>query len=220
MIETGIYFGDVHSYYDLNLVLSSVTIPPAKPKTNYIDIPGGDGSIDLTEAHGEIKYNNRECTFTFTVIPGDELTFEERKTKVSNALNGLKCRIILDKEPAWYYNGRLTVDEYKQDKNLLQIIITATVEPYKYKSSETVVTYAVEADENKLFLIKNARKSVVPLIATDVQLQVTFDGAIYTLNPGTHTVPQINLKSGDNQFKIMGVGASGKVTFTFQEGAL
>lgn len=220
MIETGIYFGDVHSYYDLNLVLSSVTIPPAKPKTNYIDIPGGDGSIDLTEAHGEIKYNNRECTFVFTVIPGDELTFEERKTKVSNALNGLKCRIILDKEQAWYYNGRLTVDEYKQDKNLLQIIITATVEPYKYKLSETVATFAVEAYEEKLFIIKNARKSVVPTIVTDAHLQITFEGEVRTVLPGTHVIPQINLKSGDNQFKIMGVGSIGKVTFTFQEGAL
>lgn len=220
MIETGIYFGDVHSYYDLHLILSSVTIPPAQPKTNYIDIPGGDGSIDLTEAHGEIKYKNRECSFVFTVAPGDPLTFEERKSKVSNALNGLKCKIILDKDSSWCYNGRLNVNEYKQDKNLLKITITATVEPYKYKLSETVVTFAVEADDDKLFLIKNARKSVVPTITTNVQLQVTFNGATYTLNPGTHRILEINLKSGDNIMKIMGVGAAGKVTFTFQEGAL
>lgn len=218
MIETGIYFGDIHSYYDLNLVLSSVTIPPATPKTNYIDIPGGDGSIDLTEAHGEIKYKNRECTFVFTVSPDDDLTFEERKMKVSTALNGVRCKIILDKDPNWYYNGRCTINEYKQDKNLLQITITATVEPYKYKLGETVATFAV-SESVLLATIKNERKTVVPVIECDVTVEVMFESNVFSLSAGTNRILEINLKPGDNQFQFKST-SEGTIRFTFQEGAL
>jgi len=219
MIETGIYFGDIHSYYDLNLVLSSVTIPPATPKTNYIDIPGGDGSIDLTEAHGEIKYKNRECTFVFTVSPDDDLTFEERKMKVSTALNGVRCKIILDKDPNWYYNGRCTINEYKQDKNLLQITITATAEPYKYKLGETVATFAV-SESTLLATIKNERKTVVPVIECDIDVQVIFEASVFQLNTGRNRILEINLKPGENKFQLMGIGGEGTIRFTFQEGAL
>lgn len=220
MIETGVYFGDLHSYYDLNLILSSVTIPPATPKTNYIDIPGGDGSIDLTEAHGEIKYKNRECTFVFTVSPDDDLTFEERKMKVSTALNGVRCKIILDKDPNWYYNGRCTVNEYKQDKNLLQITITATVEPYKYKLGETVVTFAVTESEVLLASINNERKTVVPVITCDIDAQIIFEATVFNINAGTNRILEINLKPGENKFQLKSIGGEGTIRFTFQEGAL
>ena len=56
MISKGISFDNIHSFYDLNLILSGVEITPAKPKTNYVDIVGGDGSIDMTEAHGDVKF--------------------------------------------------------------------------------------------------------------------------------------------------------------------
>ncbi len=70
----GIWFDDVHSYEHLNLVLSKISIPPAAAKTTYVNIPGGDGSVDLTEALGEVKFKDRNCTFTFTVFPYEDFT--------------------------------------------------------------------------------------------------------------------------------------------------
>lgn len=218
MIETGVYFGDAHSFYDLDLILSSVNIPPATPKTNYIDIPGGDGSIDLTEAHGEIKYSDRNCSFIFTVSPEDNLTFEERKKAVSNILNGRKCKITLDKDSDYYYNGRLSVNQYKQDGNLKQITIDARVGPYKYKQKETVVTFAIDTTE-KMFLLKNDRKSVVPKITCTAETTIIFDENTFTLAAGTHQILEICLVESENILKITGK-AKGTVTFTYQEGAL
>ena len=74
MIETGILFGNIHSFYDLNLILSAVDIEPAKPKTTYVDVPGGDGSLDLTEALGEVKYYDRTHKFTLTMNPASDLS--------------------------------------------------------------------------------------------------------------------------------------------------
>ena len=45
----GVRFGDYHSYNDFSLILTSKTIGTPTPKTETIDIPGGDGVLDLTE---------------------------------------------------------------------------------------------------------------------------------------------------------------------------
>ena len=144
----GIWFDDVHSYNDLNLVLSKPDIPPATAKENFVDIPGGDGSVDLTEALGEVKFKDRKCSFAFTVFPTDD--FEEKKKEVSNLLNGKRCKIRLDKDPNYYWLGRCAVNNYESDKNLHKIVVGATVAPYKYKLDETVVTVdlAQEAHTN------------------------------------------------------------------------
>lgn len=133
----GVWFDDVHSYTDLNLVLSEVNLPPAVPKTVFVDIPGGDGSVDLTEALGEVKYKSRDGSFTFTAFPSDD--FEVKKRQVSNLLNGKRCKIRLDKDPDYYWIGRCVVDDYASDKNVHTIVVAFTVDPYKLKNDETFV---------------------------------------------------------------------------------
>ena len=141
----GIWFDNIHSYENLNLILSSVSIPPATVKTNYIDIPGADGSIDLTEALGMVRYKNRECSFVFSVFPYED--FEEKKKEVSNLLNGKKCKIKLDKDAEYFWIGRCSVNTYASDKNLHKITVKATVEPYKLKCAETVVDVELSSDD-------------------------------------------------------------------------
>lgn len=142
----GVKFNDIHSYRNLNLILSEVSIPPATPKTSYIDVPGADGSLDQTEALGEVKFNNRDCEFLFSVLPTDD--FEQKKTEVSNLLNGQVCKITLDKDADYYYQGRCSVDEYKCDKMLRQITVKAKVHPYKYKQTVTTKSWAIGKTKN------------------------------------------------------------------------
>ena len=58
----GIKFGNYHSYEAFQLILASKTIGTPSPKTETIDIPGGDGVLDLTEYFGEPKYGNRKLS--------------------------------------------------------------------------------------------------------------------------------------------------------------
>lgn len=133
----GIWFDDIHSYSDLNLVLSKVDIPPATPRTNYVDIPGGDGTVDLTEALGGLKYKDRKGSITFSVFPTDD--FEEKKRQVSNLLNGKRFKIRLDKDPDYYWLGRCEFNKYASKKNLHQITMNVNVAPYKFKDEPTRV---------------------------------------------------------------------------------
>lgn len=146
----GVKFGVIHSYNDLNLILAPFTPTPAEPKVNFLEIPGRDGYLDLTEANGEVKYNSREFVFTFTAAPGDPLTFDERVSAVSNALNGLRCKITLDRDPDYYWEGRCAVSEYAQDKTIGQIEVTATVNPYKLKQEPTVI-YSMTSENSLLW---------------------------------------------------------------------
>lgn len=134
----GIRFGKYHSYDDFGLILSSVHIPPANPKTNYVDIPGADGQLDLTEALGCVRYQMREAEFVFTTKPGYDI--ELTKRLVSNALNGLYCDIIVEKDPEYYWQGRLTVSAYGYEYPVDKITIKATLKPYKLKHNLTVAS--------------------------------------------------------------------------------
>ena len=209
----GILFDSMHSYHDFKMILSKINIPPAVVKTNYVDIPGGDGSLDLTEALGQVRYKDRECSFTFTVLPQED--FEEKKTKISNMLNGQRCKIILDKDSEYYWDGRCSVNNYQSDKNLHQIVINATVSPYKMRVIKTQQT--VPAGNNVSRILVNGRKTVVPTIVATEAAKIVFNGGQYNINAGTHTLLNIQLQYGNNPVTVT---SNSPVTFIYQEGDL
>lgn len=218
MIETGIMFGEVHSFNDLNLILAPFVLPPAKPKTNYIAIPGGNGTLDLTEASGETKYNDRELTFTFSVNPSEKMTFEEKQTQVSNALNGRRFeRITIEKDPDYYFTGRCTVDKHHSDKNFRQIVVKATVKPYKMRQIKTVASFDLTNDVQTVNL-RNSRKSVVPVITCTDHAVIVFNGITCTIaEAGAYKVLDIYLTEGDNTLMLSGAGT---IQFEYEEGEL
>ena len=212
----GVSFGDVHSYHDLNLILAPFTPTPATPQTNFLKVPGRTGTLDLTEAHGEVKFDDRSFTFAFTINPGDDLSFDERLSVVSNALNGKRCKITLDRDPDYYWIGRCTVNQYQRNKNIGTIEVTATVNPYKLKQNPSVVSVVLSSAARNIVL-ENDRMSAVPTIECTGSAVVVFGGTTYNLSAGTRKILDIRLMEGDNVFTVSGTGT---ITFTWQEGAL
>jgi len=213
----GVSFGEIHSYNDLNLVLAPFTPTPAEPQTNLLKVPGRDGQLDLTEANGEVKYNSREFEFKFAIAPGDFLTFDERASKVASVLNGLRCKITLDRDPDYYWLGRCAVDKYTQDKNIGKITVKAVVDPYKLKQNETVVSIVLSSVEQSVVL-QNSRMASVPVIeCTDDGTTVVFEGNTYKLKAGTNKILDIRFVEGGNALKLSGTGT---ITIKWQEGKL
>ena len=173
----GVNFGDFHSYRDFSLILSQKTIGAPSPKTETIDVPGGDGVLDLTEFFGEVKYNNRNLSFEFTsIIP--QAFFMSQFSQIQDALHGQKMQIVLDDDPEWYYTGRIGVSEWKADKNIGELTIDCDCDPYKTKLSETVVTEVVNGP--KTVILTNSRKIVVPTISITGEVDLTFGGSHYS----------------------------------------
>lgn len=207
----GVYFDGKHSYIDFGLITSHISIGTPQPKTNYIDIPGGDGALDLTEATGPVRFNDRTLDFLFTM----QGINEDRKTLISNYLHGQKRKIILDKDPDYYYFGRCTVDSFSSDGTMSQLKVTAQCDPYKYHHTESMHKELIAGQKN--IIVINDQKTVIPVIETDAELRLTSNGKTYLLAVGRHKYLDIQLYAGYNRFSITGTGT---IIFRYQEGAI
>ena len=210
----GVKFDDYHSYLDFGLILSSYSIGDAKPKTEMIDIPGSDGSLDLSEYFGDVKYKNRKLSFTFSVI-GRPSEFLQNYSLLQNIINGRKMKIVLDDDPEFYYVGRVTVDEWKSKPRVGSITIDCDCEPYKYKLHETVVVNKISGSGTVIY--DNLRKWVTPVLAVTAPVTIAFEGTSVELDTGEYTVPAIEFKQGQN---IVTYKGNALVTVKYQEGGL
>lgn len=142
----GITFGELHSYRDLNLVLSTKEIGAPSVKEKKVEIEGADGSIDYTDFFDGPKYGDVKHKFTFSsIVPRSE--FLTHYSTVKNAIHGKKLRIILDDDPGFFYVGRCTVGSFTDENGVGKITVECDCEPYKYKLQKTVVSYAVDGVE-------------------------------------------------------------------------
>ena len=210
----GIQFGKYHSWDDFALILTSKEIGTPTPKTETIDIPGGDGVLDLTEFFGETKYGNRPLSFEFsTIVPQSD--FMRLFSKVQNALHGQKMRIVLDDDAEWYYTGRISVSPWKAEKSIGKFTIDCDCEPYKTKVNDTVISVAVT--EETTVILQNSKKRVIPTIDITGEINLTFGTNFWALTEGRYDLPAVILEYGDNEITLSGAGTA---TFTYREGGL
>lgn len=215
----GTDFGGVHSHTDLHLIQQSVDVQPAEPKLNLIDIPGADGSKDMsTEPAGRVVYKDRKISWIFALYPGD--VWPEKRRQVSGALNGKYCRITLDDEPEYYYLGRLVVKSYKTDKQLRQITVEASCRPYMLRQQETVVQVSNLSTTYRTLDLVNDRKPATPTITVTAETTLRWNGNTITVAPGTHKILGIELQEGINKLEARVTTGTGSMTLRYQEGAL
>lgn len=100
----GVTFADkIHTERDWGLKLLSVYIPMPAPKTQLVDIPGGDGNIDLTEINGRPAYSDRQgVELVFDLMDGDYKIWFMKYSEFAKEVHGKKVKMILDDEPEHY----------------------------------------------------------------------------------------------------------------------
>lgn len=105
-------------------------MPPVK--THIIDLPGGNGVIDLTEAvSGYPAYGNRTGAFEF-VAKGTQGQWQARISQIAGLLHGQHVRIELDDDPGWYWEGRLSLNVGACVPQYGTVVIDYSVGPYKW----------------------------------------------------------------------------------------
>ena len=212
-------FGSIRSGDDLGLILLKQEVQPPAPKLNMKDIPGADGSIDLTEALGVgVLYKDRAITWTFGLYPGDD--WPTKHSEVAGALNGRSVHITLGDDPEYYYIGRLTVASYSTDKLLHKITIKATCKPYKLHQLQTTVMRTL-GHQFQTIVLSNDRKPAVPKITVTEETQIQVGNTTITISAGSYVLPDIRLVEGANSIQAKTVSAdSGSIKIEWQEGAL
>ena len=213
----GVTFGELHSYRDLKLILGSKEIGSPAVKTKTVEIEGADSSLDLTEFFGEAKFENVTHKFQFsTTIP--QAQFLTLFSAVKNALHGKKLRIAIDGDPLFYYIGRCHVSSFTSTRGVGMVSVECDCEPYKYKTTKTVVSKAVSGTQ--AIILTNSRKRAVPevQIVSDGTMNIVYgSGNIWDLGRGSYTLPELELVEGEN---IVTVTGTGTISFTYQEGSL
>lgn len=162
-----------NTYDDWKIVPKSrPEISPPKPKTNYVDIPGSNGSIDLSEAvsPGPI-YDNRDGSWDFYVL-NDYPTYKDWidiYNKIVNFIHGYQVTVRLEDDPNYEYTGRLAMKDWKSAKDWSSVSIDYTLNPFKVNANR-VIEFDV-TDGQDIFLgpedvgIKNEPVSI--LITTE-----------------------------------------------------
>lgn len=219
-----ITIGDKNTWDDWHLIPATRPLfNPPTVKENMVNIPGGDGVLDLTASlAGRPTYNNRTGSWTFYVQNG----FKDWSTLYSEImvyLHGQTFKAILEDDPAYFYEGRFSVNQWKSDKDYSQIVINYNVGPYKKEINNTGSDWLWDPFNFETDIIRNYKNlsvltsltvvvegdmmdSIPVIIASASGMQVTYEGKTYSLSKGANTIPQIVLHSGENTLVFTGQG--------------
>ena len=212
-----VFFDGIASFRDWGIYLSSIVIDDPKPKEIYVDIPNGDGALDLTEAlTGEVHYESRPFEAVFTIKP--ETYSVELVRYLRSYLNGKQRTIRTKEEPGYYLIGRCATS-IKKDGVLTLLTVKANCKPWKYKNDVTAINSTIGASGTTSITLTNERKRVIPTITASAAVTIAFNGQTISVNGGTQRLTNIALSYGNNALTITGVAGT-TVLFEYQEGAL
>lgn len=211
--------GDINTWSDWSLVLTAKDVTPPEPKTNYVELDGMSGSLDLSEAlSGEITYKDRTVSASFWSCEGSRKDRARLIQKIIATLHGKKIKIIEPDDPDHYFYGRVKVKGYSNVISYMEISIEATCEPWRYALEDNSRTLVVKNNETiKAVINNNGVKTLCPTITVDGRINLSYEDVSASLSSGTYIVSDIKLYQGDN---IISVSGSGSVTFTYKEADL
>lgn len=114
-------------------------IPTSKPvvatppvKTNYVEIPGRNGAIDLsTYLTGAIVYGPRSGSWEF-IIDNNWEDWETIRQSLHSILHGAQFKVVLEDVPMRYWLGRISINEYKSDPANNKITLNYAFDSYSY----------------------------------------------------------------------------------------
>lgn len=225
-------------------------IPTSRPKfnmptkkTNYVDIPGGDSSIDLSEAlTGYPIYNDREGTFEFYVdmdcSQNAGKSWDRIYSDIAKYIHGKTFVAKLDDEctdgltpSGYYYKGVFSLNEWvsNSDGTGSLIKIDYKVKPYKYNINEYETEYIIGPDHTAIGSSIDITNTldimpVNPTIRSTAAVRMTYtdtDGSDTTvqLSTGIRTYNQITFCAVYRSIYIE-FNAAATITMSYRNGRL
>lgn len=227
MEKRKIIIGTYDTALDGLWTLTTCKLGKAEAIEYYAEVPGHNGPLDLSTVltDGEPYYNNRPFEAILESSEGSRLERKERIDRMINMLDGYRANIILPDDPHHFITGRVKVEELYNDLAHCSVRVSASVEPWRYNASETVVGLIATTAEQTVSLINNGRRSVVPAITvTGGTVHLTFNTSegvqTWSLPQGEYRpadLPDLYLKTGASPLTYSG---GGTITLTYREAVL
>lgn len=189
-----------------------ISIPAVR--TNYIEIPGRNGELDLTEIDGNLYYKDVEFTLQLQKICRTSEQIFNAVRQIANLFSGQRIKLFLN-DDTYYYDARVDVNNYTREGLKLVCDINVKAFPFRLQSNPTIVEAQLSSTEQTLNL-QNGTMQVVPTISSTDGATITFGNATYSVSAGSGlTIPTLVLQQGNNEVRVSGTGT---LTFTYTKG--
>lgn len=117
---------------DLGLFLCNVQIADPEARRYKVDVPGRDGTLDLTESLGGVYFDNREIQLEFACVNYTTARFHLISSQLRNLLDGRLVRMTLSDDIGYFWRGRCQIGTEREGLEATHIELTMDAEPHKY----------------------------------------------------------------------------------------
>lgn len=200
--------------------LSALELTAAQQRTQFVEVPGRDGELDLSAAltDGAPRYGNRTLTATLERSDGTRMDREYAINTMVNWLDGWRMDVRLPDDDTHYLTGRVHVAKLYNDMAHAAVSVTVICDPWRYSNHETVLTMAAGSSAVPARLPNGGRKTVVPLIQiTGGTVNLVAGSYSWALGAGTYQLPDLIVPQGGLDITYSG---SGELRVSYREAVL
>ncbi len=215
------------------ILLDDLIIGEAQLKETRVNVPGADGSLNMSYGltDGEPVFEDRPITFTLFASglgwsngvlthakPKNEAEVDEILGELQGRYHGREVDLILPNDSTHYWHGTLSVGA-KSKYNSGKIPISIKAFPYKLKNAVTERQLTIPSGGSTTVTLTNEGRRVTPTITVNATTTITKGTSSWSVQSGTHVISGLYLDKGSTTIGIS--GTSGKtVKFAYQEGRL
>ncbi|GEM_PF-1048383 len=207
--------------------LEELSLSAPEKQTNYIQIPGRDGALDLYDGltGGEPHYKQRTLTARLTCSEKQRKDRLELVDDIVNTLDGFAFRIILPDDPTRYIRGVCSVTVEYNDPNHCGVLITALCDPWRISLSSVSIDLEASETARTVILKNSGRRLVLPVMAgyaaSPNMPNISVSCGTYSATVTDYQAHVIDeLAMGYKQSRIVTYSGSGHLVFQWREAIL
>lgn len=219
MTKRALKFGDYSTASD-GWTLSALSLSYPERRSNYVDVPGRDGSLDLSAIlSDEPIYGTRELLATLELSAGTRAQRNDLVRKLINAYHGRDVQITLPDDPDHTLTARPTFSIQYHTAAHVAVDINAVCQPWRIAKASKAIIADAAAAALAVQLPNNGSRTEVPEITVTGTADITIvhEASTWTVSPGTHILPDLRIPAGGITCSISGAG---QIKFAYEEAIL
>nr|WP_325300304.1 hypothetical protein [uncultured Dysosmobacter sp.] len=196
-------------------------------KTNYQDVGGMDGMLNLSYAvTGRPVYGTRQVSFTLCRPWAFAAQFASPPPPMATVwadlmgrYHGREVQLTLPTDPYHHYTGVVEIGPVSgQARDRIPVAMTA--DPWRERNEPTRIMASLARAAQTIYL-PNETRYITPTITVDAVTRLQLGGKDYQLDPGTRRVLDMELAPGENILQASLVFAdAGHITVEYTEAVL
>lgn len=216
-----------HSWNDFNLAIGNNNyIGAPEVDTHYVDIPGMNGFLDLSEViAGRPTYTHRGIKIEFGGKYARD-SWDSRISYIRGLFHGKNVQLIFDNDSSYYYEGRAYIEDFDRFRELGTFTLSIpNAAPFKYAVTPAEDgPYTISAGTTKTLYIETPEICKGPyVIVTEMYtgpLSVVGDNVTHTVTTnGTYYFPE-KAAPGYHYYNFSVTAGNCKVKVSYEAGEL